>query len=77
MDYVWKAKSDKALYFDGYMRGKEEIKWTASRTDLIFGSNSELRAICEVYASDDSNEKFVTDFVNAWTKVMNLDRFEI
>ena len=77
MDYVWKAKSDKALYFDGYMRGTEEIKWTASRTDLIFGSNSELRAICEVYASDDSNEKFVTDFVNAWTKVMNLDRFEI
>ena len=77
MDYVWKAKSDKALYFDGYMRGTEEIKWTASRTDLIFGSNSELRAICEVYASDDSNEKFVTDFVKAWTKVMNLDRFEI
>ncbi len=77
MDYVWKAKSDKALYFDGYIRGTEEIKWTASRTDLIFGSNSELRAICEVYASDDSNEKFVTDFVNAWTKVMNLDRFEI
>ncbi|MBH19922.1 MAG: catalase/peroxidase HPI [Crocinitomicaceae bacterium] len=77
MDYEWKAKSDKALQFDGYFRGTEEIKWTASRTDLIFGSNSELRAICEVYASDDSNEKFVTDFVNAWTKVMNLDRFEI
>ena len=77
MDYVWKAKSDKALHFDVYIRGTEEIKWTASRTDLIFGSNSELRAICEVYASDDSNEKFVTDFVKAWTKVMNLDRFEI
>ena len=77
MDYEWKAKSDKGLQFDGYLRGTEEIKWTASRTDLIFGSNSELRAICEVYASDDSKEKFLTDFVRAWTKVMNLDRFEI
>ena len=77
MDYEWKAQSEKALQFDGYIRGTEEIKWTASRTDLIFGSNSELRAICEVYASDDSKEKFITDFVKAWTKVMNLDRFEI
>ena len=77
MDYEWKAQTEKALQFDGYIRGTEEIKWTASRTDLIFGSNSQLRAICEVYASDDSKEKFVTDFVKAWTKVMNLDRFEI
>jgi len=77
MDYEWKAQTEKALQFDGYIRGTEEIKWIASRTDLIFGSNSELRAICEVYASDDSKEKFVTDFVKAWTKVMNLDRFEI
>ena len=77
MDYEWKAQSEKALQFDGYIRGTEEIKWTASRTDLIFGSNSELRAICEVYASDDAKEKFITDFVKAWTKVMNLDRFEI
>ena len=77
MDYEWKAQSEKAFQFDGYIRGTEEIKWTASRTDLIFGSNSELRAICEVYASDDSKEKFITDFVKAWTKVMNLDRFEI
>ena len=77
MDYEWKAQTEKALQFDGYIRGTEEIKWTASRTDLIFGSNSELRAICEVYASDDSKEKFVDDFVKAWTKVMNLDRFEI
>ena len=77
MDYEWKAQTEKALKFDGYIRGTEEIKWTASRTDLIFGSNSELRAICEVYASDDSKEKFVDDFVKAWTKVMNLDRFEI
>ena len=77
MDYEWKAQTEKALKFDGYIRGTEEIKWTASRTDLIFGSNSELRAICEVYASDDSKEKFVDDFVKAWTKVMNLDRFEV
>ena len=77
MDYEWKAQSEKALQFDGYIRGTEEIKWTASRTDLIFGSNSELRAICEVYASDDAKEKFITDFVKAWTKVMNLDRFDI
>ena len=77
MDYEWKAQTEKALKFDGYIRGTEEIKWTASRTDLIFGSNSELRAICEVYASDNSKEKFVDDFVKAWTKVMNLDRFEI
>ena len=77
MDYEWKAQSEKALQFDGYIRGTEEIKWTAGRTDLIFGSNSELRAICEVYASDDAKEKFITDFVKAWTKVMNLDRFEI
>ena len=77
MDYEWKAQSEKALQFDGYIRGTEEIKWTASRTDLIFGSNSELRAICEVYASEDAKEKFITDFVKAWTKVMNLDRFEI
>jgi len=77
MDYDWKAKSEKAVEFEGYKRGTDEIKWTASRTDLIFSSNSELRAICEVYASDDSMDKFVSDFVKAWTKVMNLDRFEI
>ena len=77
MDYEWKPKSKESTIFNGYKRGTEELKWTASRVDLIFGSNSELRAICEVYASDDSGEKFITDFIKAWTKVMNLDRFSI
>ena len=77
MDYEWKPKSEESTIFNGFIRGTEELKWTASRTDLIFGSNSELRAICEVYASDDGGEKFITDFVKAWTKVMNLDRFSI
>ena len=77
MDYEWKPKSEESTIFNGYKRGTEELKWTASRVDLIFGSNSELRAICEVYASDDSGEKFITDFIKAWTKVMNLDRFSI
>ena len=77
MDYEWKPKPEESTIFNGFKRGTEELKWTASRADLIFGSNSELRAICEVYASDDGGEKFITDFVKAWTKVMNLDRFSI
>jgi catalase-peroxidase len=77
MDYEWKPKSEESTIFNGFKRGTEELKWTASRADLIFGSNSELRAICEVYASDDGGEKFITDFIKAWTKVMNLDRFSI
>ena len=77
MDYVWKPKSEESTIFHGYKRGTKELKWTASRVDLIFGSNSELRAICEVYASDDGGERFIRDFINAWTKVMNLDRFSI
>jgi catalase-peroxidase len=58
-------------------RGTGELKWTGSRVDLVFGSNSELRALAEVYACDDSQEKFVRDFVAAWDKVMNLDRFDL
>ena len=54
-----------------------EVRWTGSRADLVFGSNSELRALAEVYASDDAQEKFVRDFVAAWVKVMNLDRFDV
>ena len=77
MDYEWKPKSEESTIFHGYKRGTEELKWTATRVDLIFGSNSELRAICEVYASDDGGERFIRDFINAWTKVMNLDRFSI
>jgi len=77
MDYQWKAASKDKNTFNGYKRGTDEVMWTASRADLIFGSNSELRAVAEVYASDDAKEKFVTDFVAAWTKVMNLDRFDV
>ena len=77
MDYEWKPKTEAAEEFDGFLRGTNEVKWSASRADLIFGSNSELRAICEVYASNDANEKFITDFASAWSKVMNLERFDI
>jgi catalase-peroxidase len=63
--------------FEGRDRKSGDVKWTASRVDLIFGSNSELRALAEVYGCSDSKAKFVEDFVAAWTKVMNLDRFDI
>lgn len=77
MGIVWKAASpDKELY-EGRDRANGEVKWTATRADLVFGSNAELRAIAEVYASSDSADKFITDFVAAWTKVMNLDRFDL
>ena len=72
---TWNATSDAADLFEGSDRSTGKVKWTATRNDLIFGSNSELRAIAEVYACDDSKEKFVNDFVAAWDKVMNLDRF--
>ncbi|WP_184550591.1 catalase/peroxidase HPI [Mucilaginibacter sp. FT3.2] len=74
---TWKATSDASLIFTGSDRATGEIKWTGTRVDLIFGSNSELRAIAEVYAFADAQEKFVHDFVTAWTKVMNLDRFDL
>ena len=77
MQYKWEATSDKKDLFNIKDRATNEIKWTATRADLIFGSNSELRAISEVYASEDAKEKFVKDFIKAWTKVMNLDRFDI
>ncbi len=75
MNTVWKSK-DKDL-FVGHNRKTDEQKWTASRIDLIFGSNSQLRAIAEVYASADAKEKFIHDFIAAWNKVMNLDRFDL
>jgi len=75
MSTAWKATSDSKNEFEGRDRKSNDVKWTATRADLVFGSNSELRAIAEVYASADANEKFVRDFVAAWTKVMNLDRF--
>ncbi len=72
----WKAASDDQNEFEGRDRATDEIKWTGTRVDLIFGSNSELRAIAEVYGCDDGLEKFVQDFAAAWNKVMNLDRFD-
>jgi catalase-peroxidase len=77
MDVSWIATSDTKEVFEGKDRKTNEVKWTATRADLIFGSNSELRALAEVYASNDAKEKFVKDFVAAWTKVMNLDRFDL
>ena len=74
---VWSAKDDKKEVFEGRDSKTNQIKYTATRADLIFGSNSELRAIAEVYASADAKEKFVKDFAAAWTKVMNLDRFDV
>jgi len=76
MDTQWQASSTEGVY-EGRDRGKGEIKWTGTRADLVFGSNSELRGIAEVYASDDAKEKFVNDFVAAWAKVMNLDRYDL
>ena len=77
MDVAWKAASEDREVFEGKDRETGEVKWTATRADLIFGSNSELRAIAEVYGSSDAKEKFVQDFVDAWVKVMNLDRFDL
>ena len=74
---TWTPTSDDEETFEGRDRTTGELKWTATRADLIFGSNSQLRALAEVYASDDAKEKFVHDFVAAWEKVMNLDRFDI
>jgi catalase-peroxidase len=76
MGTEWKPTSEAAETFEGRCRAKGDARWTASRVDLVFGSNSELRALAEVYASDDAKEKFVGDFVSAWDKVMNLDRFD-
>ncbi len=77
MNTVWSATSEEKDVFEGHDRVKGELKWTATRVDLIFGSNSQLRALAEVYACEDAGEKFVHDFVVAWQKVMNLDRFDL
>jgi catalase-peroxidase len=77
MKYVWKATSDSQDTFEGSERKSGKRKWTATRADLIFGSNAQLRAVSEVYACSDSQSKFVKDFISAWHKVMNLDRFDI
>jgi catalase-peroxidase len=78
MGTAWKqVDNDSDETFVGSDRATDQPRWTATRTDLVFGSNSQLRAICEVYASADAGEKFVRDFVKAWTKVMNADRFDL
>ena len=77
MGTEWKAVSDAKELFEGRDRKAGEVKWTGTRVDLIFGSNSQLRALAEVYGSADAQQKFVQDFVAAWTKVMNLDRFDL
>ena len=77
MSTTWKATSEDEDVFEGRDRATGELKWTGTRVDLIFGSNSQLRAIAEVYGFKDSQERFLHDFVAAWSKVMNLDRFDL
>jgi catalase-peroxidase len=77
MSTEWKATSEDEDVFEGRDRATGELKWTGTRVDLIFGSNSRLRAVAEVYGCEDSRKKFVHDFVAAWNKVMNLDRFDV
>ncbi len=77
MNTVWKATTADEDVYEGRDRATGELKWTGTRVDLIFGSNSQLRAIAEVYACDDSADKFLQDFVSAWNKVMNADRFDV
>ena len=73
----WRPTSEEAEVFEGHDRATGELKWYASRVDLIFGSNAQLRALAELYACEDCKEKFMRDFVAAWSKVMNLDRFDL
>jgi catalase-peroxidase len=77
MGTEWKVSGSAENVYEGRDRATGEVKWTATAVDLVVGSNSQLRAISEVYACDDAKEKFVRDFVAAWDKVMNLDRFDL
>ena len=77
MSTQWQKSAVCDHFYEGRDREEGELKWNASSVDLVFGSNSQLRAIAEVYASDDAQQKFVNDFVAAWNKVMNLDRFDL
>jgi catalase-peroxidase len=77
MSTEWKVTSEDEEVFEGRDRVTGELKWTGTRVDLVFGSNSQLRALAEVYAQDDSKKKFVDDFVATWNKVMNADRFDL
>ncbi len=77
MGIEWKPIDEKNYLFNGYNRKTGALIWSATRVDLIFGHHNELRAVSEVYAASDGKEKFVHDFISAWNKVMNLDRFDI
>jgi catalase-peroxidase len=77
MGTAWKPVSEAGEVFEGRDCATGELKWTGTRVDLVFGSNSQLRALAEVYASSDAENKFVNDFIAAWNKVMNLDRFDL
>jgi catalase-peroxidase len=77
MGTEWGAVSEDGDAFEGRDRATGDVKWTGTRVDLVFGSNSQLRAVAEVYGAEDSQEKFVADFVSAWSKVMDLDRFDV
>jgi catalase-peroxidase len=77
MSTTWQKDESQAGIYQGFDRSSGKFKWQATPVDLIFGSSSELRAIAEVYASDDADKKFINDFVNAWVKVMQLDRFDL
>jgi catalase-peroxidase len=76
MNVEWRPSSTEGVY-EGRDRASGQVKWTGTRVDLVFGSNSELRALAEVYACNDNQQKFADDFVAAWNKVMNLDRFDL
>jgi catalase-peroxidase len=77
MGTAWTPAAGTDALFEGRDRKSGELRWTATRADLVFGSNAQLRAVAEVYAGADAQPKFVADFVGAWTKVMNLDRFDL
>ena len=77
MSTTWKKDQNNVGVYQGYDRMSNVLKWQATPVDLIFGSSSELRAIAEVYASDDAKNKFINDFIKAWVKVMQLDRFDL
>ena len=77
MKTEWKPSSTAEDQYEGIDRATGEVKWTSPRVDLVFGSNSELRAVAEVYAESDWQQRFVKDFVNSWVKVMSLDRFDL
>jgi catalase-peroxidase len=77
MSTQWSKSAETEGLYEGRDRKTGNVKWTATPVDLVFGSNSELRAVAEFYAADDAREQFVQDFVAAWTKVMNLDRFDL